>query len=101
MKAWTPKDERRYRHIEQSEHRRGRSIDRAEEIAARTVNKQRRLEGRTSNTRTQGTGNPHTRLESRSIDELRNRARQLSIARHDHMPRADLIAAIRGRNGNA
>lgn len=98
-KAWIAKDERQYQHVKSNERRRGRPMDKAEEIAARTVNKQRREEGRTPNARTQGTGNPRTSLDSRSIDELRNRAAQLSIARHGEMPRADLVAAIRRRNG--
>jgi len=98
-RAWSAKDERQYQHVKQSERRRGRSIDRAEEIAGRTVNKQRRIEGRTPNARTQGTGNPRTRLESRSLDELRNRAAQLSIAGRDRMARTELVAVIRRRNG--
>ena len=100
-RTWSVKDERQYQHVKQTERRRGRSMDRAEEIAARTVNKQRRLEGRTPSARTEGTGNPRTRLESRSLDELSNRAAQLSIAGRDRMPRADLVAAIRRRNGTA
>ena len=98
--AWTAKDERQYKHVKSSERRRGRSMDKAEEIAARTVNKQRREEGRTPNTRTQGTGNPRTSLDSRSLDELRNRGAQLSIPGRDEMPREQLVAAIRRRNGS-
>ncbi len=39
--AWSPKRERQYDHIKESERDQGRSEDRAEEIAARTVNKER------------------------------------------------------------
>jgi hypothetical protein len=46
-KAWSPKDERQYEHVKESERGEGRSPKRAKEIAARTVNKQRRKEGRT------------------------------------------------------
>ncbi|MFA7249206.1 MAG: addiction module toxin RelE [Dehalococcoidia bacterium] len=99
-RRWTAKDERQYEHVKEGERERGRSTDRAEEIAARTVNKRRREEGRTPNRRTQSTGNPRTRLESRSIDELRNRARELSIAGLDQMERPDLVQAIRRRNGS-
>ena len=101
MPRWSAKDERQYEHIKEGELERGRVYDKAQEIAARTVNKQRRDEGRTPSARTQGTGNPSTRLESRSIDELHNRAEQLSIADATRMPRTELIAAIRRRNGNA
>ena len=45
--AWSPKRERQYEHIKESELDSGRSEDRAEEIAARTVNKQRADAGET------------------------------------------------------
>lgn len=45
--AWSPKRERQYRHIKESERDSGRSTGRAEEIAARTVNKQRAEAGET------------------------------------------------------
>ncbi len=46
-KAWSPKRERQYEHIKESELDQGRSENRAEEIAARTVNKQRAEAGET------------------------------------------------------
>lgn len=96
-KAWSKKDERQYEHVKESEEERGRSEDRAEEIAARTVNKQRRSEGRTPNRTTQGTGNPNTSLESRTRDELRNRARELDIRGRSRMKKSELVEAIRDR----
>ncbi len=45
--AWSPKRERQYEHIKESETEAGRSKDTAEEIAARTVNKQRAEAGET------------------------------------------------------
>ena len=45
--AWSPKRERQYEHIKESEREAGRSNGRAEEIAARTVNKQRSKAGET------------------------------------------------------
>jgi hypothetical protein len=45
--AWSPKRERQYQHIKESELEQGRSEDRAEEIAARTVNGQRAESGET------------------------------------------------------
>lgn len=95
QQKWTSKDERQYEHVKESELDRGRSEDRAQEIAARTVNKQRRKEGRTPNKRTQGTGNPNKNLEARTVDELRNRARQLDIKGRSSMKKAELISAIR------
>jgi plasmid stabilization system protein ParE len=49
--SWSPKRERQYEHIKDSELERGRSEDRAEEIAARTVNRQRSAAGETTTTR--------------------------------------------------
>ncbi len=98
QKAWSDKDERQYEHIKQSELDDGTSEDRAEEIAARTVNKHRREEGRTENETTSGTGNPNTRLEERTVNELRNRADELGIQGYNEMNKDELISAIRERN---
>lgn len=95
MPSWTDKDERMYDHIKESAEERGKSEERAQEIAARTVNKQRREEGRTPNETSQGTGNPTTRLESRTRDELENRAAQLNIAGRSDMTKEELVEAIR------
>lgn len=97
-KAWSDKDERQYEHVKESELERGRSEDKAEEIAARTVNKQRREEGRTPNKTTQGTGNPNTSLEDRSVEELRNRAAQLDVEGRSSMNKDELIGAIRAKS---
>lgn len=94
-RAWTSKDERKYEHIKESQQERGKSARRATEIAARTVNKARREEGRTSNKTTQGTGNPNRSLEERTVQELRNRAADLSIRGRSRMNKSQLIDAIR------
>ncbi|HEX9107991.1 MAG TPA: hypothetical protein VF832_12200 [Longimicrobiales bacterium] len=93
--AWSNKDERMYEDIKESEKKRGVGTDRAKEIAARTVNKHRREEGRTPNKRTQGTGNPTHGLQSRSKDELENRARELNIRGRSKMTKDELVKAIR------
>lgn len=95
--AWSDKDERKYEHIKEGYEERGKSEDEAQEIAARTVNKARREEGRTPNERTQGTGNPNTGLESRTKDELENRARELNISGYSSMTKDELVRAIRDR----
>jgi hypothetical protein len=99
MPSWTPKDERQYEHIRDSELERGVNEDRAKEIAARTVNKHRRLEGRTPNKKTQGTGNPRRRFEERTTDELRNLANERKVAGADGMSKEQLIQALRGKRG--
>ena len=93
--AWSDKDERQYEHVKQSEKERGVGEDRAEEIAGRTVNKHRRQEGRTPNRTTQGTGNPTHGLQSRSKNELYNRAKELKIEGRSRMAKDELARAIR------
>lgn len=95
--AWSKKDERQYKHVKQSVLESGKPKDRAEEIAARTVNKQRREEGRTPNKTTQGTGNPNSRLEERTVDELRNLAAERNVSGRSKMRKAELIQAIRAK----
>jgi plasmid stabilization system protein ParE len=100
-KAWTNKDERQYEHIKDSEEERGRSESRAKEIAARTVNKRRRKEGRTPNKTTQGTGNPNSRLEDRSVAELRNLASELKIDGRSKLNKQGLVKAIGKKRGRS
>lgn len=98
MPSWTDKDRRQYEHIKESALERGTPEERAEEIAARTVNKERREEGRTPNKTTQGTGNPRRALENRTVDELRNKAKELKIPGRSKMNKGDLVQAIRDRS---
>ena len=93
--AWSNKDERMYEHIKESSEERGQSEKKAKEIAARTVNKNRREEGRTPNQRTQGTGNPNKGLEARTVDELRNLARDKGIEGRSKMKKGELVRALR------
>jgi hypothetical protein len=95
MSKWTDKDERQYEHVKESELERGKSKQTAKEIAARTVNKQRRKEGRTPNRKTQGTGNPNSKLDARNVDELRNLAAELEIRGRSKMRKQELVKAIR------
>ncbi len=94
-RGWNDKDERQYDEIKKSAKERGKSTDRAQEIAARTVNKRRREEGRTPNKETSGTGNPNTRLENRTYDELYNRAKEMDISGRSGMNKSALVEAIR------
>ena len=97
--AWSAKRERQYDHIKESALERGKSEEKAKEIAARTVNKERRKKGETlsGKKRTEGTGNPNTSLESRTRDELYNRAKQLGIDGRSKMSKDQLVKAIRKR----
>src|SRR4051812_34047034 len=100
MPSWTPKEERQYEHVRDSELERGVGEDRAEEIAGRTVNKHRREEGHTPSKKTQGTGNPRRRFEDRSVDELRNLASERKIAGATNMSKPKLIEALRAKRGH-
>lgn len=95
--TWSKKDEKQYQHIKESERDRGASVEKAQEIAARTVNQQRRKEGRTPKQTTEGTGNPNSRLEDRTVDELQNLAAQYHITGRSKMLKAELIEAIRDK----
>jgi hypothetical protein len=97
--AWSANDERQFEQVKQTYLDRGKSESEAEQIAGRTVNKQRREEGRTPNETTQGTGNPNTSLDERTVDELRNRAAELDIDGRSKMNKQELVEAIRDRNG--
>ncbi|MEX2639404.1 MAG: Rho termination factor N-terminal domain-containing protein [Balneolales bacterium] len=95
MPTWKEKDERQYEHIKESQIERGAPENRAKEIAARSVNKTRRQEERTPNKTTRGTGNPNSKLEDRSVDELSNKAKQLEIKGRSKMNKEELVKAIR------
>lgn len=97
MPSWSNKDDRMYEHIKEGYEKRGKDEDTAEEIAARTVNKERREEGRTPNKRTEGTGNPRHGLQSRTKDELENRASELHVKGRSSMTKEELVKAIRDK----
>lgn len=93
---WSPKRERQYQHIKESELKSGMPRKRAEEIAARTVNKERRKSGETKSKRktTTGTGNPRLPLEKRAKAELYNIARKQKVKGRGSMTKQELINAI-------
>lgn len=97
MPDWTNKQERKYEHVKSSYREQGRSEEKASEIAARVVNKDRRLAGQTENGRTQGTGNPHSSLASRTKDELLNLARERHVNGRSRMNKSELVQALRSR----
>jgi hypothetical protein len=84
-----------YEHIKESAEESGKPEKKAKEIAARTVNKNRREQGRTPNKTTQGTGNPNKGLEARTVDELRNLARDKGIEGRSKMKKGELVRALR------
>jgi len=92
--GWNAKDERQYEHIKNSQMEDGSDEDEAQEVAARTVNKRRRIEGRTPNKTTQGTGNPNSSYQERTVQELRNLAKERKIDGRSKMRKSELIDAL-------
>ena len=100
----SPKRERQYRHIKQSEMERGASEDTAEEIAARTVNKARARSGEaeTSSKLSQEDLSSQQRAahrrrsgeRGRTRDQLYNEAREKNIKGRSNMNKAELEAAV-------
>lgn len=112
--AWSPKDERQYEHVKESEREQGRSLERAKEIAARTVNKQRSSEGRTKEQQ-ESNGRGHSNgsgggsgsggggapgkeeLQAKTKRQLYNLAKDLEIEGRSAMSKSQLVRAIRQR----
>jgi hypothetical protein len=103
-KEWTPRQERKYEHIKESERRQGRSTRRAKEIAARTVNKERARRGQSrtasrtsvrdiSSSRRAGLRS-HQGAGGRTRDQLYNEARQMGIQGRSRMNKEQLRRAV-------
>jgi hypothetical protein len=101
----SPKRERQYEHIKESQQERGRSEKRAKEIAARTVNKERARSGESrtrSRTSTRdmssgrrggqrsGTGGPR----GRTRDQLYSEAKKMNIDGRSKMNKEQLRRAV-------
>src|SRR6266702_3017268 len=102
---WTPKQERKYEHIKESQRRRGASTRRAKEIAARTVQKERAQKGQTktssrtstkdmSSSRRGGLRSGTNRPKGRTKEQLYNEARQLGIKGRSLMNKGQLQRAV-------
>jgi len=102
--AWSPKRERQYEHIKEGLLDRGQSEGKAEEIAARTVNKERarageaRQRSRTSiddiSASRRGGLRSHRGSGGRTVDQLRNEARERGIKGRSTMRKAELERAL-------
>jgi len=102
--AWSPKRERQYEHIKEGLLDRGQSEGKAEEIAARTVNKERarageaRQRSRTSiddiSSSRRGGLRSHRGSGGRTVDQLRNEARERGIKGRSTMRKAELERAL-------
>ncbi|MFD8595337.1 plasmid stabilization protein [Kitasatospora sp. NPDC059646] len=100
----SPKRERQYEHIKESQLERGASKKRAEEIAARTVNKERARHGesRTASRSSvkdvssghRGGKRSHTGSKGPTYDQLYNEARQRNIKGRSKMNKHQLENAL-------
>jgi plasmid stabilization system protein ParE len=100
----SPKRERQYEHIKESEQQRGVRAARAEEIAARTVNKERARSGEArtkSRTSTQdisasrrGGLRSHSGAGGPTKAQLYNEARQRNIKGRSSMSKKELARAL-------
>ncbi|MFJ5228738.1 plasmid stabilization protein [Kitasatospora sp. NPDC088391] len=100
----SPKRERQYEHIKESELQRGASEERAAEIAARTVNKERARHGESrtasrSSTHDVSSGHrggkrSHRGAQGPTYDQLYNEARQRGIKGRSTMNKQQLERAL-------
>ncbi|MEU3555895.1 plasmid stabilization protein [Streptomyces fragilis] len=100
----SPKRERQYEHIKESEKSRGASTDRAEEIAARTVNKERARSGESktaSRTSTQdmssgkrGGQRSGSGSQGPTYDQLYQEARKKNVQGRSDMNKEQLRKAL-------
>ncbi|WP_307624288.1 plasmid stabilization protein [Streptomyces sp. V3I7] len=103
----SPKRERQYEHIKESERDRGEGEARAEEIAARTANKERARSGESktaSRTSTQdmssgerGGKRSHRGAQGPTYDPLYEEAKQRNIHGRSDMNKEQLKRALGGR----
>jgi hypothetical protein len=109
-RSWSSKRERQYEHIKGGLKKRGASEKRAEEVAARTVNKERARSGeaKTSSrlSRTdissgrRGGLRSHRGSTGRTVEQLREEARDRNIKGRSRMNKRQLVAAL-NRKKNA
>ncbi|MFD9124030.1 plasmid stabilization protein [Kitasatospora sp. NPDC059571] len=100
----SPKRERQYEHIKDSELERGASRKRAEEIAARTVNKERARHGESKtasrssvedmSSSERGGQRSHSGSQGRTKEQLYNEAKQRGIHGRSKMNKKDLEKAL-------
>ncbi len=104
QKAWSAKRERQYAHVKDSLMERGKSEPLAEEIAARVVNKERAQHGESATASAsslndmspgqRGGLRSHKGEGGRTVQQLRNEARQRGVKGRSAMNKAQLEKAL-------
>ena len=102
----SPKRERQYEHIKDSQKKRGVSDKRAKEIAARTVNKERARSGEAKTSSRSSTNDPKSsgqrggqrsgtnRPKGRTKEQLYNEAKKLNVKGRSKMNKEELRKAV-------
>lgn len=104
-KTWSAKRERQYEHVKDSLLKRGKKEATAEEIAARVVNKERARHGESAKASAssvkdissgrRGGLRSHQGSGGRTVQQLRNEARQRGIPGRSTMNKAQLEQALK------
>lgn len=104
QKAWSAKRERQYAHVKESLLERGKPEPVAEEIAARVVNKERAQHGESATASAssindmpasrRGGLRSHQGAGGRTLQQLRNEARQRGLKGRSSMNKAQLERAL-------
>jgi hypothetical protein len=104
QKAWSAKRERQYEHIKESLLERGKPEPLAEEIAARVVNKERAQHGESATASASSVNDmsasrrgglrSHQGAGGRTLQQLRNEARQRGLKGRSTMNKAQLERAL-------
>src|SRR5436309_12011445 len=108
---WTPKQERKYEHIKESERKQGRSTGRAKEIAARTIQKERAQRGQAksasrtsvrdiSSSRRGGLRSGRGGPRGRTRDQLYNEAQKMGIVGRSKTNKDQWEPAVDRRNAS-
>jgi hypothetical protein len=103
-RGWTDKQERKYKHIVDSQRDRGTSTDLAKEIAARTINKERARKGQSKTASRSSTEDISSSrrgglrsaggARGRTRDQLYNEAREKGIKGRSRMNKEQLRRAV-------
>lgn len=103
--SWSSKRERQYQHVKDSLIKRGKKEAKAEEIAARVVNKERAQHGESATASTssvkdissgrRGGLRSHQGEGGRTVQQLRNEARERGIKGRSTMNKAQLERALK------
>lgn len=103
--AWSAKRERQYTHIKSSLVEQGKPVSKAEEIAARVVNKERAQHGEAATASASSVNDissgrrgglrSHRGAGGRTLQQLRNEARQRGLNGRSAMNKAQLEEALK------